>query len=464
MRTHNRVALSDRLVTLGFAGVIGVMLVLTAAQAASPYAAWSNGPSTDPDYFPIGVWLQAPSNAARYKAIGINLYVGLWNGLDTTQLNQLKQNGMQVICNQNAYALSHLSDGTLNGTVVGWQQQDEPDNAQNGTQDPVSTTTVIANYSAMRAHDPTRPIYLNLGQGVAWDGWWGRGNRTNHPEDYAQYAKGSDIASFDEYPVDNNVIDPAGTPPWFSHAAVNGERLWYVARGVQRLRGWVNDAKPVWNDIECTRINNPADKPTPQQTKAEVWMSIVHSSRGIVYFCHQFVPSFDETGLLDDPAMSAAVGDVNRQIQSLAAVINSPTVTTNVAQVTASPATVDPLMTSLMPGEKGIALMEKQYQGAIYLFTVRMDNASANGTFQVPGLSGDRAVQVLGENRTLTMRNGEFQDSFDANGVHIYQIQGVPEPGTFVLAATGLAGLLAYAWHKRNGERPRSSLPLRFSR
>jgi hypothetical protein len=89
---------------------------------------------------------------------------------------------------------------------------------------------------------------------------------------------------------------------------------------------------------------------------------------------------------------------------------------------------------------------------------VRMDNASATGTFQVPGLSGDMAVQVLGENRRLTMRNGQFQDSFDANGVHIYQIQGVPEPSTFVLLATGLAGLWVYAWHKRNAEQGRKAL------
>ncbi len=35
---------------------------------------------TDPTAFPIAVWLQSPSRAAEYKAIGINLYVGLWRG------------------------------------------------------------------------------------------------------------------------------------------------------------------------------------------------------------------------------------------------------------------------------------------------------------------------------------------------------------------------------------------------
>ena len=43
----------------------------------SPYANWSNGPSSDPDYFPIGVWFQDPKNAVGYRAAGINLYVSL---------------------------------------------------------------------------------------------------------------------------------------------------------------------------------------------------------------------------------------------------------------------------------------------------------------------------------------------------------------------------------------------------
>jgi hypothetical protein len=38
---------------------------------------WQNGPPADERYFPIAVWLQDPKNAARYKAAGINLCVGL---------------------------------------------------------------------------------------------------------------------------------------------------------------------------------------------------------------------------------------------------------------------------------------------------------------------------------------------------------------------------------------------------
>jgi hypothetical protein len=48
--------------------------------------AYENGFPTDPGFFPIGVWLQSPANAPEYKAIGINTFVGLWEGPTELQL------------------------------------------------------------------------------------------------------------------------------------------------------------------------------------------------------------------------------------------------------------------------------------------------------------------------------------------------------------------------------------------
>ena len=58
-------------------------------EGGTMYARWENGMSSDPDYFPIAVWLQSPRLAPRYKAAGINLYVGLWKGPTEEQLADL---------------------------------------------------------------------------------------------------------------------------------------------------------------------------------------------------------------------------------------------------------------------------------------------------------------------------------------------------------------------------------------
>ena len=54
-------------------------------------------------------------------------------------------------------------------------------------------------------------------------------------------------------------------------------------------------------------------------------MALIHGSRGLIYFVHQFKPKFNEHALLDDPEMLAAVTAINRQIRDLAPVLNSPT-------------------------------------------------------------------------------------------------------------------------------------------
>lgn len=281
---------------------LSLMLIFTSTAAyglessvdpaqSNPYVRWNSGPSHDAGFFPIGVWLQSPRRASQYLNAGFNTYVGLWKGPTEAQLAELKKAGMKVVCHQNPVGLRHVNDST----IVGWMHGDEPDNAQSlgegkGYGPPIPPKSIGQDYAKIRINDPSRPVLLNLGQGVAWDGWHGRGVRTNHPEDYPDYLKGCDIASFDIYPVVH------------SKPAVSG-KLWYVARGVERLMKWTDGKKVVWNCIECTRIQNPTTKPTPSQVRSEVWMSLIHGSMGLIYFVHEWTPKFNESALLSDPDM-----------------------------------------------------------------------------------------------------------------------------------------------------------------
>ena len=76
---------------------------------------WARGPSTNENFFPIGVWLQDPKNAPRFKAAGINVYVALWRGPTTNQLAQLHEAGMSVICSQNRAALENKDSPVIVG-------------------------------------------------------------------------------------------------------------------------------------------------------------------------------------------------------------------------------------------------------------------------------------------------------------------------------------------------------------
>jgi hypothetical protein len=389
-----------------------------AAAAASVYARWKHGPPTDPGFFPIGVWLQDPRNAPAYKAAGINVYVGLWKGPTEAQLAALKRHGMRTVCAQNEVGLAHRADPT----IIAWMHGDEPDNAQ-GMKDywesdlaairrewpdapdrtlerwgtygpPIPPRRIVADYAAMKAADPARPVLVNFGQGVAWEAYRGRGVRRGHLEDYAEYLKGCDIASYDIYPGLHEHPDVAG-------------KLELTALGVDRLRRWSRSAtadgseKIVWNIIEAAHtVGRSPKKATPQQVRSQVWLSLIHGSRGIVYIVHQFAPKFVEAGILsdapEDRAMLRAVTALNREIRGLAPVLNSPNVEGAVTMVSSRgaplPSAEDPRIPA--PRQRDpVSLMVKRHGGWLYLFMASRNPVGASAGFELEGIKGEATLE-----------------------------------------------------------------------
>lgn len=412
-RLFGQRTLSDAAVRLGFAkpgyliAALALASILGHVAGSGVHAQKRPSPLDDPAFFPIGVWMQSPHNAARYKAAGINTYIGLWDGPTPEQLAALKSAGVFAVAGQDDVGLTS-PDGDV---IIAWMHRDEPDNAQPrplnlGYGEPIPPDEIVAYYEKVKQRDPTRPVFVNFGQGVAWDGWYGRGGRTNHPEDYPLYMKGADIVSFDIYPAVHKHPDVAG-------------KLEFVARGVERLGGWASPDQTVWNIIEASRIGNTERKPTPHQIRAEAWMSLIHGSKGLVYFVHQFEPEFKEASLLDDGELLAAVTAINAQIRDLAPVLNSPTID-------------DVVAVSTEAGSAPVAAMVKRYDGALYLFTVGMRDQPAEATFTLHDdtrpSDGPARVSVIGEDRSIDLAatasgSVSFADTFDPYGVHLYRIE-----------------------------------------
>ncbi|MFJ4262739.1 hypothetical protein ACIPYU_09860 [Paenarthrobacter nicotinovorans] len=155
---------------------------------------------------------------------------------------------------------------------------------------------------------------------------------------------------------------------------------------------------------------------TPEQTKAQVWASIIHEARGIVWFSQSpdqqnindciSGDAFADARLKGTPCLKdqvAAVGVVNNQIKELAPVINTQSYVWNFGQ--------------------GIDSMLKVKDGSAYVFAMGKDGATGSKTFTLPaGITGTQ-VDVVGENRSIPVQGGKFTDSF-ANEYthHIYKI------------------------------------------
>jgi len=191
------------------------------------------------------------------------------------------------------------------------------------------------------------------------------------------------------------------------HADIVG-KLYKVSEGVDRLRKWGEGKKLVWNCIEASRISNEAVKPNAAQIRSEVWMSIIHGSTGLIYFVHQFKPKFVEASLLQDADLLAGVTAINKQIQSLAPALNSPTLADGVTVKTSGP-------------EAPVATIAKRQGDATYVFSVAMREQGTKALVAVKGAKG--TAEVIGENRTIPLKDGAFEDEFKPYEVHLYRIK-----------------------------------------
>ncbi len=372
----------------------------------NPYAGWSRGipTRTDPTFFPIAVWLQGSWHATEMGQLGINVYVGNNAGTDSlaaSDLATLKAQGIYAIVGQDSVGLANVDDPTIVGW---WASPDEPDNAQDkadGTccDPPVTPATMISEYTAYKAADPTRPVYVGLGQGVAYDGWEGRGS--NAPAE-SGYMPAGDIIDFDIYPYNNCDGD--------ANEQVTCGQFWLNATGIDRIHQWSARGQAAWTDIETTTIaQGGTHPPTPQQTRSEVWLSLIHGANGIAYFVDTWQPSFREDGIFADATMTAAVTALNKQIKMLAPVLNSADIP-NLVGVTSSDASAP------------IDLMVKASGQTLYVFAAISRAGTATGSFTIAGMSGGATATVVGETRTLKVAAGKFSDVFAANDAHIYEI------------------------------------------
>lgn len=370
--------------------LVAVVALVFWAQAAHAED-YQNGFPVDSSFFPIGVWLQSPALASAYKAIGVNTYVGLWKGPTEQQLAALSRAGMFVIAAQNRVALQ----SPYARIVKGWLHEDEPDNAQPigmglyGTCIPA--TEIVRRTEEMKARDPTRPVMINFGQGIANPYWRGRGPCTGDAGYYSKASQDVDILSFDIYPVGSDSPQVKG-------------KLEYVAHGVSRLLGLADKNQTVWAVLGTTALD-PDDPVTPADIRAELWMAIIHGARGIVYFVHEFAPVFRADAIFRHPTVVREVTKEDRLIQSLAPVLNSPSLTGLVSLESASP----------------IAIMVKRSNNTLYIFSVAMSDVPSRASVALEGISAADAT-VVDEDREIAISDGRFTDYFEGYGVHIYRI------------------------------------------
>jgi len=66
--------------------------------------------------------------------------------------------------------------------------------------------------------------------------------------------------------------------------------------------------------------------------------------------------------------------------------------------------------------------MVKYHESVTYLFAVGMRNGVTQATFKISGVTGEKTVEVIGEDRTFLAKDGSFTDQSDPWDVHLYRL------------------------------------------
>ncbi|NYH92117.1 DUF4082 domain-containing protein [Actinopolymorpha rutila] len=375
-------------------------------------AYWRNFPKANaagwssPTFFPIVVWFNGVSSNAEAlydKSIGINSYVGMWEG---TPYSLFADNGI--------YWLGGKLNSSFNDTSKNWVGEFLDDEVD-GRFPPAQGFAHLKALSD-KVIGTGRFRYANFTQMVI--------SSDMPPATAAQYVNPyTDAVSVDMYfytipycdwrPYRDVYITPIDQ----AHCRTASS----YGKTVRSLR--MRDAadgklQPMWQFVENLN-GGPGEGPfvadiTPAQLRAAVMNSVINEARGIVYFNQSFTGPCQGSAIFRqtqvNPSFCAApqvdaARIVNSQIKALAPVINTQSYTYSFGS--------------------GLNTMLKAYNGSVYVFAM-IDGSSSPGsrTFQLPAEVSGRTVTVLNENRTLTASSsGRFTDNFPAETTyHIYRI------------------------------------------
>jgi hypothetical protein len=371
-----------------------------------------------PNFFPICVFYGKPEHAPQLKARGINTYLRAENPAEWSNVDIMTNEGLYLIL-QPGWEPRQL--GRRPNNVVGWMASEEIEMYGPGGC-PEKLGAHMAEVNRRRAYNDGRFLQANYGNGVLMTHWC--------PSIMDDLVASVDTNSCDKYaytsPHVRDWLFP-NTPAWtneYGASAFAGRSIAYgwQQRQMQSIGARLNNAptnatKPSMVFVESAMPflfdhRNPSQTEPGARTigleemEGAVWNTLIHGAAGVLWFQHNNDYAGGGTYSIvqwNTPDRPAKVQAINEQVLRMAPVLNSQPLVWNFGTNIESRLSV---------------------QGG-YAWIIAMGNGSGGSrTFALPpALVSARTVEVFEENRTLSVTNGRFTDSFAAEHEHhIYRI------------------------------------------
>lgn len=226
---------------------------------------------------------------------------------------------------------------------------------------------------------------------------------TSRPDCFAKYQKAVDILWTDPYPV-----------PYHSVSMVS-ERVQAAVRAVK-------NKKPVWaviqvHDLERWKGHKSLHelrenyRPTPKEIRIMTYLAISSGAKGIIYYWlpHEYKLSFNTYHIKKDvPKIWEGLKRIVKELRRLTPIL--------VAKRKSFP---------VICSEDTMNVWTQLFQRDGYVIASNPSNFIDQVKFIFPNIKSAGKVEVLFEDRELSVENGVFFDKFGELEVHIYQIKNL---------------------------------------
>ncbi|MBR4675837.1 MAG: hypothetical protein IKP00_15365 [Victivallales bacterium] len=180
-----------------------------------------------------------------------------------------------------------------------------------------------------------------------------------------------------------------------------------------------NPVKTIWPIIQYFEGWSGWDRfPTFAQLRAMSYLAIIHGGHGITWYTYG---GFDKNhGITHTPEIWNNMKTVATELNALSEVFLTHSNGKTIAAQIQGKVKLDAL------GFDAISVLYKQLGNKSFLICANSSEATITAKFDTKeaGISPDVA-KVWFEDRTIKLQKGVFEDTFEPNGVHVYELKGL---------------------------------------
>ena len=285
-----------------------------------------------------------------------------------------------------------------------WESMDEPAwTDKDPARSRATAEGLTEGYRFLKSLDPNHPVYLNHAP-------------RNTVETLRRYNTAADILCADIYPVlPRGIQTMYGLTEDGRHGDLPNQTPSSVGQYAEKMRAVAGPGQSVFLVLQGFAWESLRDKdqdatkilyPTYVQSRFMAYHAIIHGVDGLLYWGLAYVPG-------DQPYVKD-LGRVLNELRDLSPALVGPTI---------------PCKPTILYQERGstisqgIEMLAKRDGQTAYLIAANasIDPAAADFASLPPEFTKAKKLDVLGENRSVPVKDGSFFDEFEGLGTHVYR-------------------------------------------